>query len=144
MHKAGLGTGISFTLLMMYIKSHASQQAVHLQTGLSLNICHHICVSEHVCGCWSCRRLWLFALLQEVKEARHRYETRLVEVDSGRKQEYEYKLTEGLAEMRAQNEEQIKLYKDNMEGAYRTKVGTQALVSGPVITLQTPHVMSSS
>lgn len=58
-----------------------------------------------------------------MKEARQRYETRLVEVDSGRKQEYEYKLTEGLAEMRAQNEEQIRLYKDNMDSTYQTKVG---------------------
>lgn len=46
-----------------------------------------------------------------------------MEVDSGRKQEYEYKLTEGLSQMRAQNEEQIKLYKDNMESTYQTRVG---------------------
>lgn len=62
--------------------------------------------------------------VQEVKEARQRYETRLVEVDSGRKQEYEYKLTEGLVEMRAQNEEQIRLYKDRLDSTYKTKVGT--------------------
>ncbi|XP_029941103.1 lamin-B1 [Salarias fasciatus] len=59
---------------------------------------------------------------EEVKEARQRYETRLVEVDSGRKEEYEFKLTQALAEMRAQNEEQIKIYKDNMEGTYATKL----------------------
>ncbi|KAK2888678.1 lamin-B1 [Channa argus] len=59
---------------------------------------------------------------EEVKEARHRYETRLVEVDSGRKEEYEYKLTQALADMRAQNEEQIKIYKDNMEGTYVAKL----------------------
>lgn len=59
---------------------------------------------------------------QEVKEARQRYETRLVEVDSGRKEEYEYKLTEALAEMRAQTEDQIKIYKDNMESTYTAKV----------------------
>ncbi|CAB1460478.1 unnamed protein product [Pleuronectes platessa] len=59
---------------------------------------------------------------EEVKEARQRYETRLVEVDSGRKEEYEYKLTEALTDMRAQNEEQIKIYKDNMEGTYMAKL----------------------
>ncbi|XP_034047402.1 lamin-B1 [Thalassophryne amazonica] len=59
---------------------------------------------------------------EELKEARQRYETRLVEVDSGRKEEYEYKLTEALADMRAQNEEQIKIYKDNMESTYITKL----------------------
>lgn len=64
-----------------------------------------------------------------MKEARQRYETRLVEVDSGRKQEYEYKLTEGLAEMRAQNEEQIQLYKDSMDSTYQTKVGTHSVIT---------------
>lgn len=59
---------------------------------------------------------------EEVKEARHRYESRLVEVDSGRKEEYEYKLTQALADMRAQNEEQIKIYKDNMESTYIAKL----------------------
>ncbi|XP_053195979.1 lamin-B1 [Scomber japonicus] len=59
---------------------------------------------------------------EEVKEARHRYESRLVEVDSGRKEEYEYKLTQALTDMRSQNEEQIKIYKDNMESTYVTKL----------------------
>uniref|UniRef100_A0A3Q2QG63 Lamin B1 n=1 Tax=Fundulus heteroclitus TaxID=8078 RepID=A0A3Q2QG63_FUNHE len=59
---------------------------------------------------------------EEVKEARHRFETRLVEVDSGRKEEYEYKLTQALADMRAQNEEQIQMYKDNMESTYKLKL----------------------
>ncbi|KAM6976090.1 lamin-B1 [Tautogolabrus adspersus] len=59
---------------------------------------------------------------EEVKEARHRYESRLVEVDSGRKEEYEYKLTQALTDMRAQNEEQIMIYKENMESTYLTKL----------------------
>ncbi|MEQ2316340.1 hypothetical protein AMECASPLE_031612 [Ameca splendens] len=59
---------------------------------------------------------------EEVKEAQHRYETRLVEVDSGRKEEYENKLTQALNDMRAQNQEQIQIYKDNMESTYRVKV----------------------
>ncbi|KAK5619676.1 Lamin-B1 [Crenichthys baileyi] len=58
---------------------------------------------------------------EEVKEARHRYETRLVEVDSGRKEEYENKLTQALDDMRAQNQVQIQIYKDNMESTYRVK-----------------------
>ncbi|XP_037548158.1 lamin-B1 [Nematolebias whitei] len=59
---------------------------------------------------------------EEVKEARQRYETRLVEVDSGRKEEYEYKLTQALVDMRTQNEEQIKIYKDNLESTYKAKL----------------------
>ncbi|XP_061590539.1 lamin-B1 [Cololabis saira] len=59
---------------------------------------------------------------EEVKEARQRYETGLVEVDSGRKTEYEFKLSQGLADMRAQNEEQIQIYRDSMDSTYRTKI----------------------
>ncbi|XP_034057905.1 lamin-B1 [Gymnodraco acuticeps] len=59
---------------------------------------------------------------EEVKEARQRYDSRLVEVDSGRKVEYEYKLTQALMDMRTQNEEQIIIYKENMEGAHVTKL----------------------
>lgn len=66
-----------------------------------------------------------------MKEARQRYESRLVEVDCGRKQEYEYKLTEGLSQMRAQNEEQIQLYKDSLESTYHTRVGP---LPGPRLT----------
>ncbi|KAJ4920383.1 hypothetical protein JOQ06_024531 [Pogonophryne albipinna] len=57
-----------------------------------------------------------------VKEARQRYDSRLVEVDSGRKVEYECKLTQALMDMRTQNEEQIIIYKENMEGAHVTKL----------------------
>lgn len=59
---------------------------------------------------------------EEVQEARQRYETRLVEVDSGRKVEYEYKLTEALGDMRSQAEEQLKIYKESMDGTYQTKL----------------------
>ncbi|XP_019718391.1 lamin-B1 [Hippocampus comes] len=59
---------------------------------------------------------------EEVKEARQRYETSLVEVDSGRKEEYESKLSLALADMRVQNEEQMKIYKDSMESTYAAKM----------------------
>ncbi|XP_068191723.1 lamin-B1 [Antennarius striatus] len=59
---------------------------------------------------------------EEVKEARHRFDSQLVEIDSGRKEEYDYKLTEALADMRAQNEEQIRIYKDNIESTYVAKL----------------------
>ncbi|XP_077442039.1 lamin-B1 isoform X2 [Vanacampus margaritifer] len=59
---------------------------------------------------------------KEVKEALQRYETRLVELDSGCKEEYESKLSLALAEMRVQNEEQMKIYKDSMESTYIAKM----------------------
>uniref|UniRef100_A0A3Q0RV46 Lamin B1 n=1 Tax=Amphilophus citrinellus TaxID=61819 RepID=A0A3Q0RV46_AMPCI len=59
---------------------------------------------------------------EEVKETRQRYESRMVELDSGRKEEYEFKLTQALADMRAQTEEQLKVYKENMESTYIAKL----------------------
>ncbi|TNN39556.1 Lamin-B1 [Liparis tanakae] len=59
---------------------------------------------------------------EESKETRQRFETQLVEVDSGRRVEYESKLTQALTDLRAENEEQIGLYRDNMESTYVTKV----------------------
>ncbi|XP_077593147.1 lamin-B1-like [Stigmatopora nigra] len=59
---------------------------------------------------------------EEVKEACQRFETCLVEVGSGHKEEYESKLSLALTEMRFQNEEQIRIYKDSMESTYTAKM----------------------
>ncbi|XP_012671585.1 lamin-B1 isoform X2 [Clupea harengus] len=59
---------------------------------------------------------------EEVKDTRRRHETRLVEVDSGRQMDYEFKLQQGLTDMRQQQEEQVKLYKDEMETTYVAKL----------------------
>lgn len=60
---------------------------------------------------------------QEIKETRKRQETRLVEVDSGRVIDYEHRLAQALSEMRAQHEEQVKIYKEELENTYQAKVG---------------------
>jgi lamin B len=39
----------------------------------------------------------------------------LVEVDSGRQVEYEYKLAQALHEMREQHDAQVRLYKEELE-----------------------------
>lgn len=59
---------------------------------------------------------------QEIKETRKRHETRLVEVDSGRIIDYEHKLAQALSEMRAQHEQQVNIYKDELEQTYQAKV----------------------
>lgn len=46
----------------------------------------------------------------------------MVEVDSGRQIEYEYKLAQALHEMREQHDAQVKLYKEELEQTYHTKV----------------------
>uniref|UniRef100_A0A672PZ23 Lamin B1 n=2 Tax=Sinocyclocheilus grahami TaxID=75366 RepID=A0A672PZ23_SINGR len=67
--------------------------------------------------------------LSEIKDTRHRHETRLVEVDSGRQMDYEFKLAAALADMRQQHDEQVQLYKDEMEQTYMAKLENVRLSS---------------
>lgn len=62
-------------------------------------------------------------IFQELRETKRRHESRVVELDNGRQQEFESKLAEALAEMRSQHELQIKLYKEEIEKTYNAKVG---------------------
>ncbi|KAK3522158.1 hypothetical protein QTP70_026978, partial [Hemibagrus guttatus] len=66
---------------------------------------------------------------EEIKDTRRRHETRLVEVDSGRQVEYEFKLAQALADMRQQHDEQVKLYKEEMEQTYVAKLENVRLSS---------------
>lgn len=59
---------------------------------------------------------------EEIKDTRRRHETRVVEVDSGRQMEYEFKLAQALADMRQQHDDQVKLYKEEMEQTYVAKL----------------------
>ncbi|KAF7669654.1 hypothetical protein LDENG_00159060 [Lucifuga dentata] len=59
---------------------------------------------------------------EELRESKRRYESRMVELDSGHQQEFESKLAEALAEMRNQHELQIKLFKDEIEKTYNAKL----------------------
>lgn len=62
--------------------------------------------------------------LQELRESKRRYESRIVEIDGGRQREFETKLGDALAELRAQHEDQFNLYKQEIEKTYNSKVGT--------------------
>ncbi|XP_072249646.1 lamin-A-like [Leuresthes tenuis] len=59
---------------------------------------------------------------EELRESRRRYESRMVEIDSGKQQEFESKLAEALMEMRAQHEDQVCLYKEELEKTYNSKL----------------------
>lgn len=59
---------------------------------------------------------------QEVRETRRRHERRLVEVDSSRQQEYDFKMAQALEELRAQHDEQVRLYRLELEQTYQAKV----------------------
>lgn len=60
--------------------------------------------------------------LQELRESKRRHESRMVEIEGGRQQEFESKLADALVELRTQHEEQVRLYKDELEKTYNSKV----------------------
>lgn len=66
---------------------------------------------------------------EEIKDTRLRHETRLVEVDSGRQMELDFKLAQAFADMRQQHDDQIKLYKEEMEQTYVAKLENVRLSS---------------
>uniref|UniRef100_A0A673N414 Lamin-A-like n=1 Tax=Sinocyclocheilus rhinocerous TaxID=307959 RepID=A0A673N414_9TELE len=74
---------------------------------------------------------------EELRESKRRHESRMVEIDSGRQQEYESKLSEALIELRNQHEEQLRIYKDEIEKTYNSKVIEQSKSKPPnVVDLQ--------
>lgn len=61
-------------------------------------------------------------MLQELRESKRRHEIRMVEIDSGRQQEFESKLSEALVELRSQHEDQLRIYKEDIEKTFNSKV----------------------
>uniref|UniRef100_A0A4W3J976 Lamin B1 n=1 Tax=Callorhinchus milii TaxID=7868 RepID=A0A4W3J976_CALMI len=66
---------------------------------------------------------------EEIKETRKKHETRLVEVDTGRFIEYEHKLSQALQELRQQHDQQVKIYKEELEQNYQNKLENARLAS---------------
>ncbi|XP_060153414.1 lamin-B2 isoform X3 [Globicephala melas] len=66
---------------------------------------------------------------EEVRETRRRHERRLVEVDSSRQQEYDFKMAQALEELRAQHDEQVRLYRLELEQTYQAKLDNAKLSS---------------
>lgn len=60
--------------------------------------------------------------VQELRESKRRHESRMVEIDGGRQLEFESKLAEALSDLRNQHEEQIRIYKEEIEKTYNSKV----------------------
>lgn len=81
-------------------------------------------------------RLWSALLfinlsihVQELRESKRRHESRMVEIDSGRQQDFESKLAEALSELRAQHEDQVRIYKEEIEKTYNSKVRTHSFTT---------------
>ncbi|XP_062968343.1 lamin-B2 [Cynocephalus volans] len=66
---------------------------------------------------------------EEVRETRRRHERRLVEVDSSRQQEYDFKMAQALEELRSQHDEQVRLYRLELEQTYQAKLDSARLSS---------------
>ncbi|XP_049645443.1 lamin-B2 [Suncus etruscus] len=66
---------------------------------------------------------------EEVRETRRRHERRMVEVDSSRQQEYDFKVAQALEELRGQHEEQVRLYRQELEQTYQAKLEQAKLSS---------------
>ncbi|XP_049890283.1 lamin-A-like isoform X1 [Epinephelus moara] len=59
---------------------------------------------------------------EELRETKRRHESRMVELDNGHQQDFESKLAEALMDMRSQHELQFKMYKDEIEKTYNSKL----------------------
>ncbi|KAM9848452.1 lamin-B2 [Aulostomus maculatus] len=59
---------------------------------------------------------------EEVRESRRRQEQRIVEVDSGVRQDYEFKLAQALQDLRKQHDEQVCVYKEELEQTFQAKL----------------------
>ncbi|XP_012683842.1 lamin-B2 [Clupea harengus] len=59
---------------------------------------------------------------EEVRETRSRRERRMVEVDSGVQPDYESKLAQALQDLRRQYEEQLQIYKEQLELTFHAKL----------------------
>uniref|UniRef100_A0A6I8SGH8 Lamin B2 n=1 Tax=Xenopus tropicalis TaxID=8364 RepID=A0A6I8SGH8_XENTR len=58
---------------------------------------------------------------EESRETRKRHERRIVEVDRGHQYDYDSKLAQALDELRKQHDEQVKMYKEELEQTYQAK-----------------------
>ncbi|XP_068175986.1 lamin-B2 [Antennarius striatus] len=66
---------------------------------------------------------------EEIRESRRRQEQRIVEVDSGVRQDYEFKLAQALQDLRRQHDEQVCLYKGELEQTFQAKLDNAKVTS---------------
>ncbi|XP_068449353.1 lamin-B2 [Clinocottus analis] len=66
---------------------------------------------------------------EEVRESRRRQEMRIVEVDSGVRQDFEFKLAAALQDLRRQHDEQVSVYKEELEQTFQAKLDNATMSS---------------
>lgn len=64
---------------------------------------------------------------KELLESKRHHASRLLEIDCGQQQDFESKLSAALAELRAQHDDQVRLYKEEVEKTYNSKLESARL-----------------
>lgn len=59
---------------------------------------------------------------EELRESKRRHESRVLEIDGGRQQDFESKLADALSDLRTQHEDQVRIYKEEIEKTYNSKL----------------------
>lgn len=59
---------------------------------------------------------------EELRESKRRHESRVLEIDGGRQQDFESKLADALSDLRNQHEDQVRIYKEEIEKTYNSKL----------------------
>ncbi|KAL2084387.1 hypothetical protein ACEWY4_019905 [Coilia grayii] len=59
---------------------------------------------------------------EELSETKHGYESHMAEMNTTNQQEFEHKMADALARLRAQHEEHVSLYKEEMEAIFKSKL----------------------
>ncbi|KAJ3593806.1 hypothetical protein NHX12_006140 [Muraenolepis orangiensis] len=66
--------------------------------------------------------------LQELQDVRHRHESRIMEVESGRRREFDSKLADSMQRLRQDHDVQVQQYKEELERNFCTKEESVAQV----------------
>uniref|UniRef100_A0A3P8VC01 Lamin L3 n=1 Tax=Cynoglossus semilaevis TaxID=244447 RepID=A0A3P8VC01_CYNSE len=83
---------------------------------------------------------------QEILEIRSRHNSRLVEVDSGRRREFESKLAQSIQQLRQEHESQMQQYKEEIEKTFSSKLenAQQAALEKSDVMLSTRDELEST
>ncbi|XP_048954327.1 lamin-B2 isoform X5 [Canis lupus dingo] len=102
-------------------------QSLQEELDFRKNVFEEVSLGQGAFPVWAHRCPPVFE--EEVRETRRRHERRLVEVDSSRQQEYDFRMAQALEELRSQHDEQVRLYKLELEQTYQAKLDSAKLSS---------------
>nr|XP_057933607.1 lamin-L(III)-like [Doryrhamphus excisus] len=83
---------------------------------------------------------------QEILELRSRHDSRLVEVDTGRRREFEMKLAEAMHQLRQDHEGQLQQYKEELDRTFNSKLenAQQAVLDKDIVVSATKDELETA